>query len=441
MSTDVTPRTHLPETCPTPSAPEPALAPTSTEAALPIDERAPSTPERPEVPGRAPAPAPPEEGTAHAAPSEPEGAEPEPPEPERSGPESESPEPERSEPGAPGRRASESGSAQQRREARSEVTYSTLDRELRARWSQLYPSADSDHDEATSTPAGREEHEPPSSPLDALLRDRGWLLARIERGEALAEIARVMLVTTILGGAAFGAAVGMYRGGVQIAYAAIKLPAAILVTTAVCAPLYTALKRSLQQPASIVEDFALLLSALALACVVTASLAPVLLLAIFQGVSYHALVLLVVSLCGAGGVCGFALFFRGLNQQVRRGKRLICLTFLGVLGLVSAQMSWVARPYLVRPQTEEVPFARAIEGSFFRAVDTSVDSALGIYDRADTLEPRVIQRRSSSARTQRRAVRRPQTQPRVQRAASPEAPSPSARDQDLYYGAPRGGGR
>lgn len=232
---------------------------------------------------------------------------------------------------------------------------------------------------ATETVEAPAEDEQIHGPLDALLRDRPGLLARIERGEDLTEIARVMLVTAVCGAAAFGAALGVYRGGGQILYAAIKMPLVILATTAVCAPLYTALKAALRQRASLVEDFALLLSALALACVVTASLIPVLLLAIFQQVDYHQLVLLVVALCGVGGASGFMLFLGGLQRQVERGGRFVYLTFLVVLGLVSMQLSWVMRPYLVRPQSDEVPFVRQVEGSFFEAVRRSVDSARGVY--------------------------------------------------------------
>ena len=217
-------------------------------------------------------------------------------------------------------------------------------------------------------------------PLDALLRDRDALLEAIEAGKGLSSIARAMLVTVVVCGAALGACVGMFRGGEQIVFAALKLPMVLLLTTAVCAPVYTGLKLGMRQPASLVKDFALLLSALALSSLVAASMAPLLLLAIFSQWSYHTLTLLLVMICGAGGLCGFLFFTKGLGRQLERAHRMIYMVFLCVLAVVSMQSSWLMRPYLVRPQTTDVPFMRAIEGSFFGAVSGSISSALGIYD-------------------------------------------------------------
>lgn len=232
-----------------------------------------------------------------------------------------------------------------------------------------------------SSPKARAKAAPADvdGPLDELLRDRAGLIERIERGEDLQKIARTMLVTSLACTAAFGAALGFFRGGAQIAYAAIKLPLVILLTTAVCAPLYTALKASLRQPANIIKDIALLLSSLALASIVTASLTPLLLFAIFQEIDYHQLILTSVALCGFGGACGFLLFTRGIQRQMDRAHRLVYITFMGVMAVVSMQLTWVMRPFFVRPQTDDVPFVRSLEGSFFESVATSVNSARGVY--------------------------------------------------------------
>ena len=243
-------------------------------------------------------------------------------------------------------------------------------------------------------------------PLDALLRDREALLDVIMKGKGLVSVARVMLITVVVCGAALGASVGMYRGGVQILFAGIKLPLVLLMTTAVCAPVYTALKMAMRERASLLEDFALVLSSLALSSVVAASLAPLLLLAIFNGYSYHTLTLLLVSICGLGGVCGFLFFTKGLRRQVVAAERMIYLVFLCVIGVVSMQVSWLMRPYLVRPQTDDVPFVRSLEGSFFEAVRTSADSARGIYDYESDLSANYhrYDRSSRSGSTSRRSV-------------------------------------
>jgi methyl-accepting chemotaxis protein len=103
------------------------------------------------------------------------------------------------------------------------------------------------------------------------------MLARIRAGEDLAALARPLIVTIALGGAVFGAALGAYRGGLQVLYAAIKLPLATLLTAAICAPTLTALNAALGRAACIRRDFALVLAVLARGALVVAAEAPVVL--------------------------------------------------------------------------------------------------------------------------------------------------------------------
>ena len=56
---------------------------------------------------------------------------------------------------------------------------------------------------------------------------------------------RTMVATIAITMAIVGAALGSYRGGVQIAYAAIKLPLVLLGTAALSAPALTAIGAAL----------------------------------------------------------------------------------------------------------------------------------------------------------------------------------------------------
>jgi hypothetical protein len=77
--------------------------------------------------------------------------------------------------------------------------------------------------------------------IDQLLRDRDGMIARIRKGAELATIMRTMIATIAICCAMVGAALGSYRGGVQIGYAAIKLPLVLLGTAALSAPALTAI--------------------------------------------------------------------------------------------------------------------------------------------------------------------------------------------------------
>ncbi len=216
--------------------------------------------------------------------------------------------------------------------------------------------------------------------IDELLRARDSLRARIMAGEDLEVIAKAMMVCVLVCAGAVGASVGLFRGGVQVVYAAVKVPLVLLLATAAVAPVYSSMKAALRHEVSLREDFAMVLCSLALSCLVAAALSPLLLLSILNGIDYHTLIMSFVGLFALGGVAGYVFFFKALNAQVVRGHRLIAVTLLTTLAMVGCQLGWVMRPYVVRPKTDDVPFMRAIEGSFLDSVARSFDSARGIYD-------------------------------------------------------------
>lgn len=227
--------------------------------------------------------------------------------------------------------------------------------------------------------------------IDEALRDPSALQARIEDGEDLAGVARAMIFAIAGCGAAFGASMGAYRGGLQILYAAVKLPAAVLLTAAICAPALTALEAALERgspepstgaDASMRRDLALVLFVLARASFVLAALAPLLLLAVSLNAGYHALILLASGCCAVAGLSALVQLGRGLARQ-GDGLRAVAVgvAFVTTFALIGMQMSWMLRPYLVRPRAPATTFVRGLDSNFFEAVATSVDSARGRYHR------------------------------------------------------------
>src|SRR5688572_24850019 len=91
---------------------------------------------------------------------------------------------------------------------------------------------------ATAEPERR-----PRGVVDGLLVAPRRMVEEAQAADPTTQAATVrVLLLAILGGmAAFGVAVGFYRGGVQMLYAAIKLPLVVLLTAAVAMPALTAL--------------------------------------------------------------------------------------------------------------------------------------------------------------------------------------------------------
>lgn len=217
--------------------------------------------------------------------------------------------------------------------------------------------------------------------VDALLRDHPRLLRRIEAEDRLTELARSLGLIILVCAAIFGAALGFYRGGVQMLFAAIKLPLAVLLTAALSVPAFVAMNAAASGRARAGRDACLVLLALAGASLLISALAPVIVLASFMGITYHSAVLLVVGCCSFGGLFALMIFMRGVAQRAGPARLLISLGLAGVFCAVGAQMTWTLRPFLVRPRTVQVPFVRGIEGSFMESVRMSSDSARGRYIR------------------------------------------------------------
>ena len=222
------------------------------------------------------------------------------------------------------------------------------------------------------------EVEAPGTPFELLLSRPERLMRQIEQGHELGSLVRIALLTILLGAAIFGATIGAYRGGIQILYAALKLPLVLLLTTAACAPALTAVAAGLGRRSDARRDIALVLASLARTSLTFAALTPLLLLAIRRESEYHNLVLLLVATSGVAGAVGIWFFLRGLRVLDDTATWTTALVVSAVFMLVGVQMSWTLRPYLVRPRDTDVVLIRNIEGSFLEAVQTAAQSAAGV---------------------------------------------------------------
>jgi hypothetical protein len=217
--------------------------------------------------------------------------------------------------------------------------------------------------------------------IDLLLRDRAGMLARIRAGQDLPAILRTMIATIAACMAIVGAALGSYRGGVQIAYAAIKLPVVLIGTAALAAPALTAIGAALGRRARLAADLTLVMAALAFGALLLAAGTPLVLLGRSIDLDYHRMVLCTVAMFAVAGGAALHLVCRGVALEAGPGWRTAVAGLCVVFALVGGQLSWALRPYLVRPREPQPVFLREVEGSLFDAVAGALRSARGIYDR------------------------------------------------------------
>lgn len=217
--------------------------------------------------------------------------------------------------------------------------------------------------------------------IDLLLRDRTAMLARLRRGTDLAPILRTMIATIAVTMAIVGAALGSYRGGVQIGYAAVKLPVVLLGTAALSAPALSAIGAALGRPSRLAADLALVMTALAFGSLLLVACTPLVMLARAVDLDYHRMILATVAMFAIAGGAALHLICRGVALEAATGWRSAVAGMCVVFTLVGGQLAWALRPYLVRPRAPEARFVRELEGSLLDSITGALRSARGIYDR------------------------------------------------------------
>jgi hypothetical protein len=215
-----------------------------------------------------------------------------------------------------------------------------------------------------------------------LLRDRDALVAKIRAGVDLPATMRVMIATIAVAMAVVGAALGSYRGGEQIAFAAIKLPLVLLGTAALSAPALSAIGAALGRKPRLAIDLALVMTALAYGALLLAACTPLVLLAKAMDLPYHRTILLTVVMFSLAGACVLRVVGRALAGRAAEIMGM-CIVFT----LVGGQLSWLLRPYLVRPRADEIAFVHGVDGSLIDAIAHTAESSRGIYHRASAPLP------------------------------------------------------
>jgi len=211
-----------------------------------------------------------------------------------------------------------------------------------------------------------------------VLRDPDTLVEANDSPAELARLAPPLLAITIGAGALFGFMVGSQYGGVQLAYAAIKMPLLLLLPPLVTLPAVHALYQQSGVDVSWRRLSIAALAGMARSAILAAALGPVLWLLYSMDLDYHSAVLWMVGVLCVAGLPGIASLVRSLPK----GGHHRALAALGsgiVLFLAFAQTGWLLRPFIARP-TAEVTFLRPVEENVFSSLGATQRSAHGEYD-------------------------------------------------------------
>jgi hypothetical protein len=170
----------------------------------------------------------------------------------------------------------------------------------------------------------------------------------------LSPIAASSIVAIVVGALLFGAAVGSWQGGWQIAFAAVKLTLVTIGTLVVCVPAFHAITAVFGRPWSLRATLSIMLVAGARFSLILLAATPVLWLTVNLGAPYHLVKLLAALAYALGGLAALGLLLRSLGRGADRLATVVA--FVGVFLLVGAQAAWVMRPYLGDPSRGPVTF-------------------------------------------------------------------------------------
>jgi len=190
--------------------------------------------------------------------------------------------------------------------------------------------------------------------LNRLLRSPAEVAADCREDRDLKSLAANAIGAIFAGAVLFGAAVGSWRGGVQIAFVAAKLPLVTLGTLALCVPAFYAVAAVFGRPWSLRAAVSIMLVAGARLSLVLLAATPVVWLAINLGASYDAVKLMAALAYALAGLAALGLLLRGLGDGP--GRIGTVLTFIGVFLVVGGQSAWILRPYIGTPGRDDITF-------------------------------------------------------------------------------------
>ena len=214
--------------------------------------------------------------------------------------------------------------------------------------------------------------------LTEVLRDPRAVVERSADPAQLRELIPTLLGITLAGAALFGVVVGSYRGGLQIPFAALKMPLLIWIPVMLTLPVTHALWRAGEVEVSWQHTTMAGLVAMARTSVLAAATGPVLWLLYSLHPGYHLSVLILAGTLVVIGLPGLSVLASTMPTGGKR-RGLAMLGSLLVLGLCTMQTGWLLRPFIARP-TAEVTLLRPIEDDIFSSLGASTGAAVGVYD-------------------------------------------------------------
>lgn len=188
--------------------------------------------------------------------------------------------------------------------------------------------------------------------LNRLIRDRDAVFRDLREEQFLREYFFSTTLATIIFGGLYGAVMGLYAGGLQVLFAAIKVPMLLLISLYVSLPTYYVLNGFFGGDMSLRQLAVLFMVSFAVMSILLIAFLPVTLFFTITTpersfATYGFTVLLNVFFFGIAGLTAINYLLKGFDVIHGENKRWVLPMIIGsgVLIFVGTQLAWVLRPY------------------------------------------------------------------------------------------------
>jgi len=178
----------------------------------------------------------------------------------------------------------------------------------------------------------------------------------------------------------YGTTMGLYSGGLQIIYSAVKVPILLLISLYLTVPSYYVLYSLLGGKRSLKQTVTLLLSGFTIMATVLLAFVPVNLFFIIttprSSTAHSFTALLNIAIFTLGGFFALIYLIKGAKKLYKETEEWKPAFLVGsiILMFVGTQMAWVLRPFFNYYEF----FIRPLEGNFYTAVASLVLRSGGI---------------------------------------------------------------
>jgi hypothetical protein len=207
--------------------------------------------------------------------------------------------------------------------------------------------------------------------LSLFIRDREAVYQNIKSGIQLREYVVSAILATMISGALYGAVMGLYAGGIQILFDAIKIPMLLLISLFVSLPTYYVLSGILGGELSLRQMSVLFMISVTVMSIMMIAFLPVTLFFTLTTpertfAAYGFTVILNVLFFGISGLTAVSYLLGGFNRIHGENRKWVPAMLIGsaVLAFVGTQLAWVLRPYF----HESFVFIAPPEGNFYIAL-------------------------------------------------------------------------